>query len=68
MLIDFFREYIVILLPIIVLEFSFKAFCYWKLFKEGPANLNKLSWSLIILINLIGPILFLTYGRRRDLA
>ena len=68
MIIDFLREYLLILLPLIILEFSLKGFCYWKLFKEGPANLNKVLWSLIIIINLIGPILFLTLGRRRDLA
>ena len=62
------REYILIILPLIVLEFSLKGFCYWKLFKEGAANLNKALWGFIILINLIGPILFLTVGRRREMA
>ncbi len=67
-MLNLFREYMMIILPLIVLEFSLKGYCYWKLFKEGSANLNKGLWSLIILINLFGPILFLTVGRRREMA
>lgn len=65
---DFIREYFLVILPLVILEFSLKGFCFWKLFKEGPANLSKGLWTLIILlVNFFGPILFLTLGRRRDL-
>ncbi len=65
---DFIREYFLVILPLVILEFSLKGFCLWKLFKEGPANLSKGLWTLIILVvNFFGPILFLTLGRRRDL-
>ena len=65
---DFIREYFLVILPLVVLEFSLKGFCFWKLFKEGPANLSKGLWAaIILLVNFFGPILFLTLGRRRDL-
>lgn len=65
---DFIREYFLVILPLVILEFSLKGFCLWKLFKEGSANLSKGLWALIILlVNFFGPILFLALGRRRDL-
>ncbi len=65
---EFFSEYFLVILPLVLLEFSLKGFCLWKLFKEGSANLSKGLWTLIILVvNFFGPILFLTLGRRRDL-
>ena len=68
MALEFVREYLLVILPLVVLDFSLKGFCLWKLFKEGPANLSKGLWFLIILfVNLFGPIFFLTLGRRRDL-
>lgn len=68
MLESFLREYLLILIPYIVLEVSLKGFCIWKICKEGVGNLSKGAWLVIVLIvNLFGPILFLMLGRRRDL-
>jgi hypothetical protein len=68
MAINFIGEYFWVILPLVILEFSLKGFCLWKLFKEGPENLSKGLWALIILVvNFFGPILFLSLGRRRDL-
>jgi len=65
---DIIREYLLVILPLVVLEFSLKGFCLWKLYKEGSANLSKGLWTLIILlVSFFGSILFLTLGRRRDL-
>ena len=62
------NEYILLIIPLLLLEFSLKIFCIVKLFKEGSANLSKGLWLVIILfVNLFGPILFLTVGRRRDI-
>jgi hypothetical protein len=60
-------EYILLIIPLVLLELSLKIFCLVKLFKEGSANLSKGLWLVIILlVNFFGPILFLTVGRRRD--
>ena len=61
-------EYILLIIPLVLLELSLKVFSIVKLIKEGPANLSKVLWMLIILlVNFFGPILFLTVGRRRDI-
>ncbi len=65
---DVINEYILLIIPLVLLELSLKVFSIVKLLKEGPANLSKGLWLLIIiLVNLFGPILFLTVGRRRDI-
>ncbi len=65
---DVFMEYILLIIPLVLLELSLKVFSIVKLLKEGSANLSKGLWLLIIiLVNFFGPILFLTIGRRRDI-
>ena len=67
-LIDDLMEYILLIIPLVLLELSLKIFSIVKLLKEGSANLSKGLWLLIIiLVNFFGPILFLTVGRRRDI-
>lgn len=61
-------ELIVMLIPILVIQVGLAIFCLVKILKEGVANLNKPVWILIVLlINLIGPAVFLIAGRRKDL-
>lgn len=57
---------LLILLPIILLQLSIMTFCILKIVKEGVANLNKITWILIVVfLNFIGPILFLIVGRKK---
>lgn len=61
------RNMLLALSPLVVLQLSLAIFCLVKLSREGSANLNKTIWILIILfLNLLGPILFLTVGRIKD--
>ncbi len=61
------REILLMLLPIIVLHLGLAIFCIVKIYKEGVQNLNKVTWTLICLfVNLIGPIIFLIVGRRKE--
>ena len=61
-------ELIKLFLPLIIIQYGLAAFCIVKIVKEGVANLNKWAWILIVLlINLIGSILFLSVGRRKDI-
>jgi hypothetical protein len=60
-------ELIIMLIPILLIQMGLVIFCLVKILKEGVANLNKPLWILIVLlINLIGPIVFLIVGRRKD--
>lgn len=53
-------------LPLAAIQLGLAIFCLVKIFKEGVANLNKVAWTLIcLIINLIGPIVFLIVGRKK---
>lgn len=53
-------------LPLAAIQLGLAIFCIVKIFKEGVANLNKVAWTLIcLIINLIGPIVFLIVGRKK---
>lgn len=60
-------EQIIMLLPLFALQLALAVFCGFKIFKEGVANLNKGLWMAICLfLNLIGPVLFLMIGRKKE--
>ncbi len=60
-------ELLLMLLPVVAIQFGLMVFCLVKIFKEGVANLNKGLWALIVIgINLLGPAIFLIVGRRKD--
>lgn len=60
-------EYLLLLLPVVVIQYGLAIFCIVKILREGVANLNKLAWVLICLfVNLIGPVIFLIVGRKRE--
>lgn len=64
---DFVLENILLLAPLIVIEFSLVIFCIFKIFRQGTANLNKWAWLGIVVVgSLVGSIIFLLVGRRRD--
>lgn len=61
-------ETLAIILPILVAVYSLVAYCVFKIIKEGVANLNKAVWIVIVIAaNLVGSLVFLLFGRRRDL-
>jgi hypothetical protein len=42
-------------------------YCATRIYKEGVENLKGWIWILIcLLVNLIGPIIFLIVGRKRE--
>ncbi|MBM7614288.1 PLDc N-terminal domain-containing protein [Alkaliphilus hydrothermalis] len=59
-------EFIKLVLPFIVLELGLKLFCFYLILKKGVRNLSKVIWSLILLVQVVGPISFLLFGRRRE--
>jgi len=58
-------DLILMVLPLLVIQFGLAIFCVVKIFKEGVQNLNKWIWLVICLFcNLIGPVIFLIIGRK----
>ncbi|MBS4535332.1 PLDc_N domain-containing protein [Clostridium sp. D2Q-14] len=54
-------------LPVIIVELALKMFCLVSIFKNGVKNLNKIAWTLVVLlISTLGPIVFLIFGRRNN--
>jgi len=60
------KELILMLLPLIAIDFGLKIYCIIKIFTEGVENLNQWAWlAICMLVNLFGPIAFLIAGRKR---
>ncbi len=59
-------ELVKMLAPLIIMELSLKVFCLYLIIKNGVRNLSKLVWAIILLANIVGPVAFLLFGRRRD--
>jgi uncharacterized membrane protein len=61
------KEMLLILSPLILLQLSLAIYCGIKIYSEGVQNLNKWAWFLICLfVNVIGPVLFLLLGRKKE--
>ena len=61
-------ETLLMLSPLVILQLGLATYCIVKIIREGVANLNKTLWILISLfLNLIGPVIFLIVGKRRDI-
>lgn len=53
-------------LSAILLQLGLAVYCGAKIFREGVQNLNRWAWLFIcLLVNVIGPVLFLLVGRRK---
>ncbi len=54
-------------IPIIIIEYGLLIFALVQLFKNEVKYMPKWGWALIIiLINIIGPAVFLIIGRKKD--
>ena len=54
-------------IPVIIIEYGLLIFALIQLFKNEVKYMPKWGWALIIvLINIIGPIVFLLAGRKKD--
>ncbi len=60
-------ELILMLLPLVAIQFGLAIYCAVKIVREGVQNLNKWAWlAICFLVNLIGPVSFLIIGRKKD--
>ncbi|MEA4969148.1 MAG: PLD nuclease N-terminal domain-containing protein [Candidatus Pelethousia sp.] len=61
------KDMLLILSPLILLQISLAVYCSIKIFREGVQNLNIWAWFFICLFaNVIGPVLFLLVGRKKE--
>jgi hypothetical protein len=52
--------------PLIVIQLGLAIYCVVDIIRKGVRNLNKIAWITIALfINMIGPIIYLLFGRKR---
>jgi len=60
-------ELLLLILPLIVIQYGLAIYCAVKIFREGVQNLNKWIWLVICFgISMIGSITFLIVGRKRE--
>ena len=60
-------ETVLLLLPLIAIQVGLVIYCAVKIFREGVENLNKWAWLAICLfVNLLGPVIFLIVGRKKE--
>lgn len=53
--------------PLIAVEIALKIFCFYRLKKDEARHMPKAAWFFIILlINTVGPLLYLIIGRKKD--
>ena len=59
---------IALILPLVIIQLGLMAFALWDLVKrERVKGGNKLVWGIVIVVvNLIGPILYLIIGREEE--
>lgn len=61
------RELFLLLTPIIIIEITLLIIALWDLIKREKTRGPKWMWLIIILIvNFIGPILYLVIGREEE--
>ncbi|MBU2563614.1 MAG: PLDc N-terminal domain-containing protein [Actinobacteria bacterium] len=55
-------------IPIIIIQYGLMIFALVQLFRNEVAYLPKWGWILIIvLVNIIGPIVFLIVGKKKEI-
>lgn len=60
-------EVLKLLTPLIAIQVILMVFCLFKLHRDKVKYFPKLAWLIIIVvINTIGPLLYLLVGRERD--
>ena len=65
---EFIREYLPILIPIVVLEIGLMIYSLSHILKHNKFKFgNKVMWIVVVvLIQTIGPILYLTIGKDNE--
>ena len=55
-------------IPLIIIEYGLIIFALVQLFRNEAAYLPKWGWALVIIfINIIGPVVFLIVGKKKEI-
>ena len=61
------KEMLLIMSPLILLQFSLAVYCGLIIFREGVHNLSRWAWFIICLFaSVLGPVVFLLVGRKKE--
>lgn len=61
---DFLRQYLPLLLPLLLIQLALMAAALFDLWRRQQTNGPKWVWVLVILfVNIIGPIIYFVVGR-----
>jgi len=59
-------EVIKLFAPLIVIQLGLAIYCIVDIIRNGARNMNKIMWvSIVLFINMLGPILYLLFGKKR---
>ncbi len=62
-------QIIALVFPLVLLHISLAVYCIKKIRHEGVANLHAVFWLVLVVGSMVlGPIIFLAVGRRRDVS
>jgi hypothetical protein len=61
------RDLILMVLPLIIIQYGLAIYCVIDILKKGTRNLNQIIWIFIVMfVSLFGSILYLSVGKRKD--
>ena len=63
------REYLPLIIPLIIVQFSLLGYTLFHIFTHKTYNRgNRMLWLIIVLVlmNFIGPILYLIFGKEEE--
>lgn len=61
-------RFLPLFIPIIIIQYGLMIFALVQLFRNEAAYLPKWGWALIIIfINIIGPVIFLIIGKKKEI-
>jgi len=61
-------KFLPLLIPIIIIQYGVMIFALVQLFRNEATYLPKWGWALIIIfINIIGPVVFLIAGKKKEI-
>lgn len=61
-------RFLPLFIPIIIIQYGLMIFALVQLFRNEAAYLPKWGWALIIIfINIIGPVVFLIVGKKKEI-
>ncbi len=64
---EIIKQYLPLLIPVILIELALLIIALVDLIRRPQTRGPKWAWALvIILINLIGPIIYLVFGRKEE--